>query len=571
MPKKIFNKMPKLIIDKQKTTTEKNASVINLLADSLKKGANPSFRYNNSKEFLFGIALCIEQNLRIATNPDRVLKIVNALIKNQDYRLVADYIYALHANKPEILKIFEKIIETNDPVEVNKLRYRLEYARFLDAVAAFRKANIKFVSSIDAIFSQSKSNIEVYLINPSMKPSLAALLNNTGVDLGIFIEQQYGLPGLNALIRQGVVRIWSLPDGKAVVSKRNNSQKPGRFQQEQLNYEFMMRRMGGKSELNLGQTLNGKNVWLEIVRPFAIIRDGYTDCCYALSMFIDGVSLEDLLIKEGNQSARHNYLAHYRLILDALYDKGIVWGDMSPRNIIVKQTEQNISYHILDFEKTQVMDKPISLENRKEYCRGQICAEELCAICSIEEAHECFRGYFNIKEWDFDSKKTSGFPKRPEVVDILYGRDIYNATLGEYNRTDREMINLLIHGTNPVNKKRRFPSHLKFKVEHYLSCANYADAKDYERKITEVLFAAKRYDCFGDIIVLLDEIISKVEGAFLKEEFENILAGKFPKYISPPQEIIGMLTDTIDIFYHLRKQKNKFLELYASKKASAKE
>lgn len=569
MLKKILNKGHKLIATKREFAKEKNAPTADLLANFLKKGHNPSFRYNNSREFLFQIALHIEQSLLTAINPDHVLKIASMLIKNHDYRYVADYIHARRANKLTTLKRFEEIIKADDSMEVNKLRYQLGYARFFDISDGHKKADIRFVSSANDIFSQSKQGIAVYLINSSMKLSLTALFDDTGIDLGVFIEQQYGLPGLNALVRQGVVRIWTLPDGKAIISKRNNPQKPGRFREEQLNYEFMMRKIGGKSELYLSQTPDGKSIQLKIAQPFAVIRDGYSDSYYALSVFVDGVSLEDLLMKENDQFARHKYLAHYRLILDALYDKGIIWGDMSPRNIIVKQTEQDISYHIFDFEKTQIMDEPISLETRKNHCRGQICAEELCAICTIEEVQECFRGYFDIHEWDFDSEKTSDFPQRPEVTDILYGRGMHNVVLGEYNRTDREMINLLIPGMDSVNKKRRYPSHLKFKVEHYLSCADYENAKDYECKVTEVLFAARCYNCFDNIITLLDDVIGKVEGVFLKEEFESILTGKSLKYIAPPEEIIEMLTETIDAFYYSRKQKNNFLELYTSKMAAA--
>jgi hypothetical protein len=296
-----------------------DTSTQKLLIASFKEGANPSLRYHRNTELLADLALKIVERIKGNTNPEHILSIVHRLIKNQDYRLVADYLHARSTKNIEILNIFERIIATDDPIEINKIRYQLAYARFLNAVPRPGKADISIVSRLDDVFSQSQQGIAIYLINPSLKSPLIALLHDVGVELGTFIEQQYNFPSLNALVRQGVVRTWAFSDGKAIVSKRDNPRKPGRFRKEQFNYEAIIFRMGGKTTLHLDKTVNKKDILLKIAQPFAYIWNGYSNRNYALSTHIDGISLEDLLMKECVQAVRRDYLAHCRLILDALY------------------------------------------------------------------------------------------------------------------------------------------------------------------------------------------------------------------------------------------------------------
>lgn len=558
MSKKSSYCIPDSSVNEQKLII-RNDDLKNLLITSLEEGASSSLRYNSNKELISDIAVQIAQSFVDDNNLYHDMRIIQNLIEYHDYRLVAEFVNARQRNKSVALNLFEQMIEANDSSEINKLHYQLAYVHFIDMVGCPAKVNATFVPCINDILLKSDHRILIYLINSSMKLPFIDLLDHVGIELGKFIEQQYDLPSLNALVRQGVVRIWNLPDGNKIVSKRDNPQKPGRFREEQLNYELIVSKMGGKPELYLGKSIDEKNIWLKIARPFAIISDGYSDCHYALTKFIEGISFEDLLMKESDQALRRMYLAHYRLILDALYDRGILWGDMSPRNIIFRQTKQDISYYLLDFEKTKVREDPISAENRKDHCRGQICAEEMCAICTLKEVQECFSGYFNTKDWDLGSEEIQ-FSKRPEVTDILQGRGINIVTLGEYNQTEYEMINVLTPYINLITKKQRYPSHLKFKVEHYLSCAGYDNARDYERKTTEVLIAAKRYNFFDDIVTHLTKITDKIEGAFLKAEFENLLNGNSKGYIISPIDAIISLIHTINELYESRHQKDNFLE-----------
>lgn len=548
-----------------KDKNEKDHSLQDLLISQLSKGANPSLRFLSSNLFKIDLAQQINKLLKKEVNLNKIINIINILICDYDYRYVADYLYAINKNKKEILYLFENLTQTSNPTEMNKIRYKLAYAFFLDKIGYPSRGEILQVSNIEEIFVESGKEIAIYFSNSYMKSSLLDLLKDVGMDLHVFIEHQYDLPSINALVRQGVVKIWSLPDGQVVVSKRSNPAKPGKFNKEQLNYEEILVKVGGKPKIWLGESSNGLNIWISVTQPFAVIRDGYSNSYYALSRYVNGESLEMLLMKESNKEIRECYLAHYRLLIDALFDKGILWGDMSPRNIIVEITQNDINYHILDFEKTEIMKGSITAKKRREYCRGQICVEELGIVCTLEEIKTCFHGYFNPENWDYDSKEALSFPERPEVADILARREIYNVSLGSYNKLDREVMNVRLPDSNPKTKERRFPGHINFKVEHYLSCAGYHAAKDYDCKTTEVLIAAKHHRLFDDVVTLLIDIVERIECAFVNQEFQYILNGKMSWFVSPPQQPINKLINIIDSLYNARNDVDTFKQVYIQK------
>lgn len=557
---------PVVVIEIMKKYNMKNETWITSL---LKNGASPTFRYYVGIDFINyleeNIVHIIEENKEAAS-------IIHSLIKYHDYRYIAMYLHAITINNRIALKIFEQISRTNDnKIKGNKLSFELAYTCFCSTVLEKKIPTILVVSSPDEIFNQSNQVIAIYFIDPSLDTSILNFINKVGEHFGTFTEKQFDIPGLNALVRQGVVRTLFMPDGKSVVAKQNNSKKPGRLSKELINYEAILLRMGGQNSLYLGTTLKKRNIWLKIAQPFAAIWDGYSNKHYTLSLRIDGISLEDLLMNEHDQATRCEYLVHCRLILDALFDKCILWGDMSPRNILVQQTKQHISYTIFDFEKTQVTNEPVPIEKRVEYCRGQVCAEEFGILCTPEEMQECFHGYFNPGGWNFESEEALPFFQRPEVADILNGRSIHEVTLGMYNRVDHEMMNARIPDIDPVTGQRRFPGHLNFKVEHYLGCAGYENAGDYERKTTEVLIAAKHYNCYDTIVVLLTEVTDVIEAAFLRAEFECILHNRPTHDGIPPRQVVEILTNTIDIFYKSRNHETTFRDLSTTWKCRSRE
>jgi hypothetical protein len=552
--------------DMPKSPTEcsssQSDSVHQILKTSLRNGASPTFRYQQNPELVNCVTDHLAQILGELAYPDPVLNNVRLLIKNFDYRLAADYLHAHLNNSPVILNLYEQLRSVTNFSDARKLLYKLSRAHFFSKKTPTRKGDISYVSNINDLFSSENKNVTVYLADPTLESTLNDLLVDIGNGLGNFIEQQFDFPDLNALVNQGVVRGWFLPDGKAVISKRNNPKKPGKFHKEQLNYEAIFKKFDEKTDLYLGHDERKRDVCLRLARPFAVIWDGNSGRCYALSIRIEGISLEDILMGKRETTIRQTHIAHYRMILDALYDRGILWGDMSPRNILVQQRGDKFCYHIIDFEKTAVSETPICEDGRKDHCRGQICAEEFCIICSPEDVDYCFRGYFDPEEWDLESKEPVYFPRRPEVRDILHGRKLHMVTLGIYNQTDKEMLQARIPDINPINGERRFPGHLNFKVAHYLgSCADYNDAADYERKTTEILIAAKRNNCFDEAVLLLAEATDRLESVCVETEFTNILEGNLERNVPAPPSAAETLVHIIDSLYDVREKKIQFRDL----------
>ena len=174
----------------------------------------------------------------------------------------------------------------------NKYRFEIAYSRFLDINLLPQKANVIFTCNMGDIFSKNPERLIVWLQDDRYKDPLMTLIDAVGTKLGAFIEQQYDMPGLNAIVRQGIVRYWHLPNNIAVVSKRESSYKKGRFEKEQTNYKILLQKFG-QQPLTLRDPENPKNkIILQMAYPFAVIYDGYSDKRYALSLRIDARSLK---------------------------------------------------------------------------------------------------------------------------------------------------------------------------------------------------------------------------------------------------------------------------------------
>jgi hypothetical protein len=543
----------------------------NSLALLLESGANASLRYLHNEMLIAYLAQRIEEAIAQDTNPVRVLEVVPNFITSFDYRLVAGYLWALRVGETAVVNAFEQISAAESMTDKKKLLYKVAQARFSCTTPPGVDGNIVFVSQLEEVFSRLERGLIIYLSDQTVQSSLVTLLDEVAARLSDFIEQQYDLPSTNALVRQGVVKTWVLPDGVTVVSKRENPHKPGWFHAEQFNCKTMLSRMEGQSQdqLLLGRMSDG-GVWLKIVRPFAVIRDGYSGQYYALSAWVEGTTLEDLLLNEGNAAMRRVHLTHYRWMLDALYDRGILWGGLAPRNILVQQVGQDLVYHILDFEKMRVLDGPANIAERIVHCREWPCVEELTVICTPTEVEECFRDYFTPATWDLDSRIALPFAPRQEIAALLRGRGLHDITLGAYNQADLELLNVRAQHVDPRTGRRRFPGHLNYKIEHYLSCtdiehylncAGYGDADDYDRKVTEILVSANHHGCFIPVVDVLAQATDRFENACMKGEFEGILEGPSMCRWAPPLYAVDALVHVVDLLYHARECVEDFRHL----------
>lgn len=298
---------------------------------------------------------------------------------------------------------------------------------------------------------------------------------------------------------------------------------------------------------------------MEIAHPIAVIKDIFSDTKFAIFKAAKGQALEEILIKEKDSLIRRRHLMHYNLILEKMYNKGFLWGDISPRNMLLYEDKGFTTYTLIDFEKSEIFKDSVPLNKRQEHWRGQMFIEELAVVCSLEELIENFGKYFNPFKWNTESSEKVNFKLRPDIVNLLAARGVKTISLGEYNKLDKEILSVRLPYLSPTGQ-RLFPGHIGFKVEHYLSCAGNNNASDYDRKNTEVLLAAKRYGCFHQVVSLLFSKINLLEEHLLYLEFMSILDKGFPDYSSTSPWEIRELIKTLDEFYERRNSKSKFLE-----------
>lgn len=518
--------------------------MIETIASLLKDGKNPALRYQERARLLEDLARIIVQSFKSQADFCEHLPLLSILITSYDYRLVAEYLAALRNRDQRVFTLFQQFLVARAPA--GQLRYQLAFAHFVRGSTYPLDVRVCFVQEPDRLFAPIGEQLVIYLRDEQYRTSLVALIEAVGAGFSQFIEQQADVPGLSAVVRQGLVRVWHLPDGTAVVSKRENPRKKGRFRTEQANYDLLLRKFGWDGVILSDKATPGRKICLKIAPAFAAIADGYSGAHYALSAYVEGESFEDILLAERDYATRMQLLMDYRLLIDRLYDLGILWGDMSPRNILLQKSGDVETYTLLDFEKTRVLNKPISHAHRIEHCRGQICVEELGVLCSLEEVLTCFDGYFSPSTWDLESDIPLPFSPRPDIASVLHGRGIRAVTLGAYNRLDWDFISVRTPYIDPITGERRFPGRLGFKVEHYLSCAGDVDAGDYDRKTTEVLIAARQHGCFNEMVALLASLTNKLESAFLMAEFTGIMEGGFSGQVVPPQEEIDQLVHMLD-------------------------
>ena len=441
---------------------------------------------------------------------------LNSFLRRFDYRYIALYFWALKNKRINIINNFKILLSSTNSVKSYKHIYKI-------AIDKFKRGEVKhnlprLTGSIEQIFNLKNKETIIYVIDSKYMGNLTKLWIDIGGDFHEFIEERFDLPGMNAVIRQGIVKTWNLPDGTKVVSKRQNYAKPERFKREMLNHqEFIEKKINLRIKLKKGNTV-------QIVNPFALIKDGRHKSIYAIYKEVNGKSLEEIFYDEKSKKIRRQYLRDFKEILEVLYGQGIVWGDMSPRNIIVKGRGKKKTYYLIDFEKTSVDTLPISSEARMEHTRGQIFIEELCVVCGSEEIISVLGNQFNPSGWDTASKKKISYKLRPDITAILKARELKDVKEGYVNSLDKQIINIRKPYVDDHANKIFYPGVIGFKVEHYLSCAGDAYADDYERKLTEVLIASKD---LGYLKLLVPKLINKtenIENVLVRLEFQEILS-----------------------------------------------
>lgn len=549
------NLEPSMTLAENSDKYEEVAKQIQALFSRLK---NKSLSYYDNQNLQSAIANEVSKAI-INSENNEIYSAIEAILQSGDYRLIADYLHAIQSNNHflknliiESLKSPEKLKELND--------YRFFQKHNKDTLP-MRKTI--FVDELESVFDDSlDGDLVLHLRNKQMESAVKEIVERTNGNLGEYIESHYDLPGINSLVRIGLVKSIQLSDNTSVVTKRDNPDKKGRFFTEQKNIEKIVKALGVDNENNcvdLGINENGKEITLRVIRPFAVVSDKTNNSFYSLTPLQEGETLEELFIN-GDVQTKKEKLGDMKKILELLYSKGILWGDMAPRNIIVKEEGGKTNYYILDFEKTKVLDIEANMEQKKEHCRGPMCVEEFGATCSMEEVVECFSPYFKPSEWDITTEDSVSFQKhKRELVAIFEARGKESYTLGEYNQLELEVMKARFPLLDKDTDKIHYPLPVCFKVDHYLG-------PDYDRKTTELFMFAEKNNCMADAIDILNEALEYLDNRFIMRDFTSIANGG---RVSNQKDCfeLNVLSEIIDNFYNNIGNPDNFREIFVRNKS----
>ncbi|KPI03002.1 hypothetical protein OK074_5152 [Actinobacteria bacterium OK074] len=478
---------------------------------------------------------------RLAELPARAAKVAARLREvTGDCRLVAVY---LRPDSPDIVVgLCERLASSGSAQERAQLQHEIGRRRF----ARPGTSEVSLMGDLGQVLTAAGNRTRAYVPDLGHRDMIGALLDDFGTGFSDFVESQHEVPGPNARLRQGIVKSWRLPDGTRVISKRANPAKPGRFAQEQFAYRAIASRLGGPVTF-------GRDRRLQLATLLATVRDGASGHVYAVWRWVPGETAESMLLAPGEHTS---LLRDYRDLMDALLDRGILWGDLSPRNVLV----HGPVHRLVDFEKTQVPgeDIPVPHGDRVAYCRGQVGVEELGVLRPEDEVRACLHGYLDPGTWDFDAPGPVPFPPRPEVTAVLAGRGVTDPDLGTYNRTDQQIWQVRSPDLDPATGQPRYPGLVNFRVEHYLSCADRADADDYDRKTTEILIAGRRHGCFDEAVGAVADAVDEAERQFVVAEVAELLTGNDTGPVTAPHTAIRALVDRIDALDTARQDPDTF-------------
>jgi hypothetical protein len=511
-------------------------------ADAVRQGVADVFAWDASGEIAARVGLEIDRCL--AGLPEEAAGTVARLITaTGGVRLAGEYLRVAAAGDTAVGALLEQVARETDDVQRGRQMYEL--GRLMFGVPA--GATTVVLGDLEEVLRGPEATLCPE--DDAARPVLETMLAQLGSGLQEFVENQDEVSGPNARVRQGVVKTWHLPDGTRVASKRRNPHKPERFARELENWTAVADRVGGEDGHRSPFGDPSRPRYVAVVPRLGLVRDQASKEVFAISRWIWGTSIESLLHELPEGPRRRGILADYRALLDFLFDRGVLWGDMSPRNVLVDDTEVP-TYWLVDFEKTTVVDAPVSFPDRVDFCRGQVAVEELGVLCTRPELEEVLSGYFDLAAWDFRSNAPLSFAPRPEVAALLRARSVVTPTQGQYHAADLEILHVRSPDTDPVTGRRRLVGLVGFRVEHYLSCAGLDTASDYDTRTTEILIAARRVGYFDPVWDLLDEAARRLEREFTVSEFFGVLrrTGSWSPTTVPSVHVCA-LTLAIDQLY----------------------
>lgn len=512
-------------------TDTSQISLATQIASILRTSNNQSFSFYQNESLIGQIAIAMARCI-IATGASEIdAEIFAAALEKLDFLLVAELLDSIVSI--ERRQWLNELLDGN-----NSLLYKHQMERFYQIMQQYGEAaKYAHVEDLPSVFnSEIETGYLVYWAG-SRDEECLSLFEDARWHLRALIDAQTDLPGINSLVREGLVKSLILPTGRRVITKRNNPSKQGRFLSEQYNVSEIVSRLElptQQSFVSVGNALH-----LQIIRPFVVVADCVKGAFYSFSNFEVHPTLEHILLTEKDAKKRIQYLSMARQVLEHLYSNGIVWGDMAPRNILVQEDGGITTFLLLDFEKTAFTNGAVTQAQRLEHARGPMCVEEFGGVCSLPEVVQCFDGYFDPAGWNESDASPIQFakPKR-EVMDILKSNGCASPTIGQYNKMEELMIEVRFPFVGE-DGALRLPLHTSFKVDHYLGA-------EYDRKTTELFMKAKSYGYLTQAVDALNAVLQGLENEKILSQIKTRLNVTKTEPLNPS---VSRLAAAIDLLH----------------------
>lgn len=496
---------------------------------------NLSLSYYINESLINDLSLIITEFLIGVNDKEIVMDNIKQIIDKYDYRILSDYLRSIKLN--EDVSLFNRIDSDRPDYYISQYTCGFFNEQSIDLVEK---------NSLPELFSETGENYCFYAKNSNGKQIIDCLVKDSNGNIGLYIEYQKDLAGMFSLVRKGLIKKIQLADGRYIITKRNNPEKKGKFENEQKIVSEVSKRLG----FGINSKIKYSDFCLSLVSPLAVIAMPCFDTYYSVMLYQPGRTLEEILLAERDAQTRAFHFKNIRQILETLYNNGIIWTDMAPRNIIVDETEDIPTYYILDFEKSKILSEAATKKEIEEHLRGPVCAEEFGAVCSLNELKQIFD--FDPDKWDLSSKESIPFekPKR-ELFAIFEGRNQHSFTFGQYNKLEQEVlkVRLPIISSNQIF----YPLHCSFKVDHYLGA-------DYDRKLTEVFLSANSFNMFVPVIKIIETLLELLENRIITGEFISLCSAKADAPSNTYKVSTEKLKDIIDSLYSLKDNKKLFSE-----------
>lgn len=339
--------------------------------------------------------------------------------------------------------------------------------------------------------------------------------------------------GPNALTRAGAVTRWS-HDGVASVAKKRLL-STGRLDEH-------VARKAIAERLDLRPSHPGCRGGVLTADLEVLVPDGTlvpTAPGWTLETRMVGPTVEDLLLGPGLEP-RH--LTALRTLGSSLLELGIEWGDLSPRNIVVVDSQgSRLVLALVDFEKVRLADRPFDAEACFEYVRSGTAIEEFGPLCADAEMKALFG-----ERW-LDG--TRPHRHRRELAHLLQHLGVSAHDPAAVDEVDR--LIWLVRQPSITRAGRTLPGAINIRLQHYAACLGYGD-RSY---VLEHLLTAGFVNCLGvgmfdSSVPVAHDVVAQLEDLAVEAEIGRrwqLAVGRAPDENTTVQEVLA-LVDWIQSF-----------------------